>query len=103
MARKVYNWDKLPVLLDTDTVGLILNLKPGTVCKRCRDGTLPTVRAGHAWKIPRDALRSMLGQSPVRSAASAELPPLSDDMIDMIAVRVAAIVVETLHQHTEKR
>ena len=88
-GKHVYNWDSLPVTLSVHDVALILDMHPTTVNQKCREGALPAQKVGRTWYIKRDKLRELLGQDePSYTSAP--------DQIEIIAQRVASIVIEAL-------
>lgn len=46
--------DKLPMILNTETMAELLNVSDQTVRAACNDGTLPAVKVGRRWFVSRD-------------------------------------------------
>lgn len=57
MARKIYNWESLPLLLPPEDTALVLNCNIQVVRKMCRNGVIPAIKVGGMWRVPRDKLR----------------------------------------------
>lgn len=95
--KKIYNWDKLPPLLDADIVAQILGVDDGTVRRLCRENQLPAKKLGKLWRIDRDKLRAQLGQ------AAPTKPPddLPTDLVERIAQRTAEIIISRLYERKE--
>ena len=56
-SKKYYGWEQLPVMLTTEEVSCILRVTEVSVRTMIRDGRLPGVKIGKAWRIERDQLR----------------------------------------------
>jgi len=52
--------DELPIVCDAAEAGLLLRVNPETINRMARDGILPGVKIGNAWKFRRDDLVSYL-------------------------------------------
>lgn len=51
----------LPVFLTVAEAAALLRLGQRQTYERCREGTLPAVKVGGTWRIPRDTLLRRLG------------------------------------------
>lgn len=55
---KIYNWNELPILLDTHDMSLALGLSETQVRKLCKTGAIPAVRIGNRrWGMTKEAFR----------------------------------------------
>lgn len=54
--RVIHSIDELPVICDCAEAGLLLRCYPETIAKMARDGVLPGVKVGQAWRFRRDDL-----------------------------------------------
>ncbi len=54
------NWDEVPLVLGAQQVADILGVHINTIKKMLRDGRLPAVKVGRAWRVQRKAVRAML-------------------------------------------
>lgn len=61
MNKVIHNWDELPVILDTQTVAVVLNTSRDHVERMCRDGKLPAKKISpRLWGISKDKLQEFL-------------------------------------------
>lgn len=58
--RVIHDITELPVICDCAEAGLLLRVYPETVAKMARDGVLPGVKVGQAWRFRRDDLAAYL-------------------------------------------
>lgn len=58
--RTVHNWEDLPLVLDRETVALILGVSPQTVYNWLQSGKLQANKIGRSWLIDRDYLQSIV-------------------------------------------
>lgn len=54
--RVIHSIDELPVICDCAEAGLLLRVYPETVAQMARNGVLPGVKVGQAWRFRRDDL-----------------------------------------------
>lgn len=54
------DWNRLPVVIDVDTVSVLLNVHPVTVQKHLKAGTIKGNKLGKAWCIDRDSVRDFV-------------------------------------------
>lgn len=57
---KWQRWDEVPLVLGLQDVTDLLNVHYNTVKAMCRDGRLPAVKGGRAWRIKREAVQALL-------------------------------------------
>jgi len=55
----IYNWDKLPVVLDTKTVALIYGVTTNTVKKWCYSGQLQGRKLGKKWVFEKNQIKEI--------------------------------------------
>ena len=57
--------DQVPLVLGVQEVADLLRVHPNTAKKMIRDGRLPGVKVGRAWRVKRETVKAMLegGQS----------------------------------------
>lgn len=60
--RTVYDWNKIPVVLDPPLIGVLLGLHPDTVTKLIRTGKLKGFRVGKFWRMNRRDLMELCGE-----------------------------------------
>lgn len=60
--RAVYDWNKLPVVLDPPLIGALLGITPDTVTRLIRAGKLKGFRAGKVWRMNRRDLMELCGE-----------------------------------------
>lgn len=58
--RVITSIDELPVICDCAEAGLLFKMTPERINKMARDGILPAVKIGNAWKFRRDDLVAYL-------------------------------------------
>lgn len=54
--RVIHSIEELPYLCDCAEAGLLLRKYPETIAQMARDGVLPGVKDGKAWRFRRDDL-----------------------------------------------
>lgn len=59
----VYDWDRVPVIVDTAMVCQLLGMSDATVKRLCASGELPARKIGKMWRINRDDLKRYMGVS----------------------------------------
>ena len=59
VKKKIYNWDKLPLVLDTKTVALIYDVTPNTVKQWIYGGRLKAYKLGRKWLFDKDYIQSL--------------------------------------------
>lgn len=55
----INNWDKLPVILDLQTVALIFNVTESTVKSWIYKGQLKGSKIGHKWIFDKEYIKSL--------------------------------------------
>lgn len=61
MNKIVHNWDELPVVLDTQTVAVVLNTSRDHVERLCKSGVIPAKKISpRLWGIPKENLQKFL-------------------------------------------
>lgn len=65
MKRKklIYDWNKIPVVLDPQLAGLLLGLHPDTVARMIKSGEIKGFRIGKQWRINRRDIMELCGES----------------------------------------
>lgn len=58
--RTVYNWEDLPLVLDTTTTALILGTSEQTIFNWLNSGQLKARKIGRRWLIDREYIRSLV-------------------------------------------
>lgn len=58
--RVIHSIEELPVICNCSEAGLLLRVYPETISKMARDGVLPGVKVGQAWRFRRDDLVAYL-------------------------------------------
>lgn len=58
--RQIHDINELPYLCDCSEAGLLLRVYPEVVARMARDGVLPGVKVGQAWRFRRDDLVAYL-------------------------------------------
>ncbi len=58
--RVIHSVEELPVICNCAEAGLLLRCYPETVSRMARDGVLPGVKVGQAWRFRRDDLVAYL-------------------------------------------
>ena len=56
---KIYNWDKLPLILDTKTVALIYGVTPNTIKQWLYSGQLKGFKIGRKWHFNKSYIQSL--------------------------------------------
>ena len=59
-SQTISNWDKLPVVLDLQTVALIFDVTEVTVKNWLYKGALKGVKIGNKWLFDKDYIRSYI-------------------------------------------
>lgn len=60
MRSNIYNWDKLPIVLDTKTVALIFDVTPATVKNWVYSGRIKGQKVGLKWLFSKSYIMSLL-------------------------------------------
>lgn len=61
----INNWDKLPVILDLQTVALIFNVTEVTVKHWIYKGTLKGLKIGNKWIFDKEYIKSLVNNKAV--------------------------------------
>lgn len=64
MKRKklIYDWNKIPVVLDPQLAGVLLGLHPDTVARMIKAGEIKGFRVGKQWRINRRDIMELCGE-----------------------------------------
>ena len=54
------NWDEVPLLLTTEEAAAILRVHANTVKYLIRSGQLAATKIGRSWRIPREAVKTLV-------------------------------------------
>ena len=65
---KIYNWDKLPLVLDTKTVALIFGVAPNTVKHWLYSGQLQGFKIGKKWLFDKAYIQSLTAAATQKGA-----------------------------------
>ena len=60
--RTVYDWNKIPPVVDPQFVGMFLGVTPDTVTNLMRKGELKGFRVGKGWRMNRRDLMELCGE-----------------------------------------
>lgn len=66
--QKVYNWDKLPLVLDTKTVALIYGVAPNTIKQWIYSGQLKAFKIGRKWLFDKAYIQSITAAATQKGA-----------------------------------
>ena len=55
----IYNWDKLPLILDTKTVALIYGVSENTIKNWCYTNQLKGFKIGRKWHFNKDYIKQL--------------------------------------------
>jgi excisionase family DNA binding protein len=73
-------------LLETDDVAAYLGVRPVTVWRWCRDGSLPCLKIGREWRIRREALERFLERSERSETLVGRLRPFLEAPDNVLAI-----------------
>lgn len=60
--KPIYNWDKIPVVIDPALAGILLGLHPDTVTRMIKSGDIKGFRVGKKWRINRNDIMKLCGE-----------------------------------------
>jgi len=63
--QTISNWDKLPVILDLQTVALIFNVTETTIKSWIYKGHLKGSKIGHKWVFDKEYIKSLTNSKAV--------------------------------------
>lgn len=58
--KQINNWDQLPLMIDVDTLALILGCTPATITRWTREGRLQSVQINRRHMYAREYIRHLL-------------------------------------------
>lgn len=58
--RPYYGWDQMPVLLTVPEAANLLRISEQGLRTILREGKLPALKIGRAWRVERDAVRRLM-------------------------------------------